>query len=147
MGIDVLVTQGARATAAVIFTMVNGINSVPVRLVSGSKASIHSAVGRLASRFSYDPKPWDMGPELLDRSDILQASQQQFCRDVCQISERYNRCNIGCWSLYNIRSTADYAIHTYEARLEGRKVTCICDRTLGHSVICRHMSVYIRGSQ
>ena len=31
MGVDVLATQGARASAAMIFTMLNRINSVPAR--------------------------------------------------------------------------------------------------------------------
>ena len=31
MGVDVLATQGARASAAMIFTMFNRINSVPAR--------------------------------------------------------------------------------------------------------------------
>ena len=32
MGADVLATQGAKASATIIFTMLHGINSVPARL-------------------------------------------------------------------------------------------------------------------
>ena len=39
-------------------------------------------------------KPRDSGLDFSIRSEIWQAPRQQCCRDVCQISERYDNCNI-----------------------------------------------------
>ena len=41
MGDDVLATQGARASATMIFTMLNRINSVPARKASKLQWNIH----------------------------------------------------------------------------------------------------------
>ena len=57
-----------------------------------------------------DSKPWDSGLDFPNRSKIWQAPRQQRCWDACQISERYNRCNIQSRGFSRLRDFRDLAV-------------------------------------
>ena len=57
-------------------------------------ASIHQAVRRLTARSREVSKPRDSGLNFSNRSEIWQVPRQRYCRGACQISERYDHCNI-----------------------------------------------------
>ena len=58
------------------------------------RASIHQAVRRLTARSREVSKPRDSGLNFSNRSEIWQVPRQRCCRGACQISERYDNCNI-----------------------------------------------------
>ena len=59
-----------------------------------SWASIHKAVRRLTARSRKVSKQRDSGLNFSNRSEIWQVPRQRCCRGACQISERYDHCNI-----------------------------------------------------
>ena len=58
------------------------------------RASYQQADGRLTARSLKVSRPRDSSLELSNRSNVWQDHKQQRRRDACQISERYDYCNI-----------------------------------------------------
>ena len=61
---------------------------------SSPPEGLHSLSSKTSYRKSEASKPRDSGLDFSNCSEIWHAPQQQCCRDVCQISERYDHYNI-----------------------------------------------------